>query len=169
MTERIEHTLLYIKYVDDILAEQGAKAVDGIISGISLRILTRTLPDGRTSVAASLYRRTHRMRASGKAFHYWSADRLTALSRTKQDLVVLRDINHRTGKSTTEHVFAEPVIESWIRDLAGTLQRWLVQHPGSRPLEGPEPEASMSRSLRRSKRSTSTSVHCRTGTSASRC
>ncbi|MFD4247837.1 hypothetical protein ACFWP3_40610 [Streptomyces sp. NPDC058525] len=102
MPENTEHTLLYIKYVDDALAEQGAAAVEGATSGMSLRVLARALPDGRTSVAVSLYRRVHRMRASGKAFHYWTSEKLTSMARTKKDLVVLREIDRRTGKSTTQ-------------------------------------------------------------------
>ncbi|MFI1408825.1 hypothetical protein ACH4Y0_02630 [Streptomyces sp. NPDC020707] len=140
MPERTEHTLLYIKYVDDALAEQGATAVEGAISGISLRILARARPDGRTSVAVSLYRRVHRMRASGKAFHYWTSEALTSMARTKKDLVVLREIDRRTGKSTTRHVFSETVIESWIHRLSWTLQSWMRSNPQARRLEGPEPE-----------------------------
>jgi hypothetical protein len=140
MHERTEHALLYIKYVDDALAEQGVAAVEGAISGISLRILARALPDGRTSVAVSLYRRVHRMRASGKAFHYWTSEKLTSMARTKKDLVVLREIDRRTGKSTTRHVFSETVIESWIHGLSGNLLRWLRSNPHARRLEGPEPE-----------------------------
>ncbi|MFG3403697.1 PcfJ domain-containing protein [Streptomyces sp. NPDC048142] len=140
MPERTEHTLLYIKYVDDALAEQGVAAVEGAISGMSLRILARALPDGRTSVAVSLYRRVHRMRASGKAFHYWTSEKLTAMARTKKDLVVLREIDRRTGKSTTRHVFSETMVESWIQGLSWTLQSWMRSNPQARRLEGPEPE-----------------------------
>ncbi|KOT51132.1 MULTISPECIES: hypothetical protein [Streptomyces] len=140
MPERTEHTLLYIKYVDDALAEQGAAAVEGATSGISLRILARALPDGRTSVAVSLYRRVHRMRASGKAFHYWTSEKLTSMARTKKDLVVLREIDRRTGRSSTRHVFSDSVVESWIHELSGTLQRWMHSNPQARRLEGPEPE-----------------------------
>lgn len=140
MPERTEHTLLYIKYVDDALAEQGAAAVEGVISGMSLRILARTLPDGRTSVAVSLYRRVHRMRASGKAFHYWTHEKLTSMARTKKDLVVLREIDRRQGKSTTRHVFSETVVESWIHELSWTLLRWMHSNPQGRRLEGPEPQ-----------------------------
>ncbi|MYR63180.1 hypothetical protein GTY54_45600 [Streptomyces sp. SID625] len=140
MPERTQHTLLHIKYVDDALAEQGVAAVEGAISGISLRILARALPDGRTSVAVSLYRRVHRMRASGRAFHYWTAERVTSMARTKQDLVVLRDIDRRTGKSTSHHVFSEIVIESWIHELSWTLLSWLRSNPRARQLEGPEHE-----------------------------
>ncbi|MFK0179629.1 PcfJ domain-containing protein [Streptomyces xanthochromogenes] len=140
MPERTEHVLLCIKYVDDVLAQQGASAVEGTISGISLRILARALPDGRTSVAASLYRRVHRMRASGKAFHYWTSENLTSMARTKKDLVVLREIDRRTGKSTTHHVFSETEVESWIRRLSGALRRWMYSNPRARRLEGPEPE-----------------------------
>ncbi|MFM9539994.1 hypothetical protein [Streptomyces turgidiscabies] len=140
MPERTEHTLLYIKYVDDALAEQGAAAVEGAISGISLRILARALPDGRTSVAVSLYNRVHRMRASGKAFHYWTSEKLTSMARTKKDLVVLREIDRRTGKSTTGHVFSEIMVESWIHGLSWTLKEWMRSNPQARRLEGPEPE-----------------------------
>ncbi|MEU7322499.1 hypothetical protein AB0465_14450 [Streptomyces griseoviridis] len=140
MPERTEHVLLYIKYVDDALAEQGVTAVEGAISGISLRILARALPDGRTSVAVSLYRRVHRMRASGKAFHYWTSEKLTSMARTKKDLVVLREIDRRTGKSTTRHVFSETMVESWIHGLSGTLQSWMRSNPQARRLEGPDPE-----------------------------
>ncbi|MCM2392631.1 PcfJ domain-containing protein [Streptomyces albipurpureus] len=140
MPERTEHTLLYIKYADDALAEQGAATVEGAISGMSLRILARALPDGRTSVAVSLYRRVHRMRASGKAFHYWTSEKLTSMARTKKDLVVLREIDRRTGKSTTRHVFSETVVESWIHGLSGTLQWWMRSNPQARRLEGLEPE-----------------------------
>ncbi|MFD3970176.1 PcfJ domain-containing protein [Streptomyces cyaneofuscatus] len=140
MPERTERTLLYIKYVDDALAEQGAAAVEGTISGMSLRILARALPDGRTSVAASLYRRVHRMRASGKAFHYWTPEELTSIARTKKDLVVLRGIDRRTGKSATRHVFSGIVVESWIRGLSWTLRSWMRSSPQARRLEGPEPE-----------------------------
>ncbi|MFD8609481.1 hypothetical protein [Streptomyces sp. NPDC059631] len=140
MPERTEHTLLYIKYVDDALAEEGTAAAEGVISGISLRILARGLPDGRTSVAVSLYRRVHRMRASGKAFHYWTYEKLTSMARTKKDLVVLRDIDHRTGKSTTRHVFGETMVASWIRGLSWTLLNWMRSNPQARRLEGPEPE-----------------------------
>ena len=140
MSERIEHTLLYIKYVDDALAEHGATDINGVPSGISLRILARREADGRTSVAASLYRRVHRMRASGKAFHYWTPEKLTSMARTKKDLVVLRDIDRRTGKSTTHHVFSETMVQSWIYGMAGDLQRWMNRNPQARHLEGPEPE-----------------------------
>ncbi|MDX3020037.1 hypothetical protein [Streptomyces acidiscabies] len=140
MPERTEHTLLYIKYVDDALAEEGAAAVEGTISGFSLRILARALPDGRTSVAASLYKRVHRMRASGKAFHYWTSEKLTSMARTKKDLVVLREIDRRTGKSATLHVFSEAVIACWIRELSVTLRWWMDDNPQARRLEGPEPE-----------------------------
>ncbi|MFB7594623.1 hypothetical protein [Streptomyces sp. NPDC056160] len=140
MPERTEHALLYIKYVDEALAKQGVAAVEGAISGISLRILARALPDGRTSVAVSLYRRVHRMRASGKAFHYWTSEKLTSMARTKKDLVVLRHIDRRTGKSITRHVFSETVVESWIHQLSGTLLSWLHSNPQARRLEGPEPE-----------------------------
>ncbi|MCX4405921.1 MULTISPECIES: hypothetical protein [unclassified Streptomyces] len=140
MPERTEHALLYIKYVDDALAEQGVAEVEGAISGISLRVLARALPDGRTSVAVSLYKRVHRMRASGKAFHYWTSEKLTSMARTKKDLVVLREIDRRTGKSTTRHVFSETVVESWIHELSGTLLSWLHSNPQARQLEGPEPE-----------------------------
>ncbi|MFJ2778178.1 hypothetical protein [Kitasatospora sp. NPDC087315] len=139
MPERTERTLLYIKYVDDALAEQGVAAVEGAISGMSLRILARALPDGRTSVAVSLYRRVHRMRASGKAFHYWTSEKLTSMTRTKKDLVVLREIDRRKGKSTTHHVFSETEVEPWIRRLSGTLQSWIRSNPQARQLEGPEP------------------------------
>lgn len=137
MRERTEHRLLYIKYVDDALAEQGASSTDGLQSGISLRILARTETDGRTSVAASLYKRVHRMRASGKSFHYWTPEKLTSMARTKKDLVVLRDIDRRTGKSTTEHVFSEAKIESWIQGMSYPLMRWMHQNPEARHLEGP--------------------------------
>ena len=140
MSERIEHTLLYIKYVDDALAEHGATDINGVPSGISLRILARRKADGRTSVAASLYRRVHRMRASGKAFHYWTPEKLTSMARTKKDLVVLRTIDRRTGKSETKHVFAEPMIEGWISEMARELQRWMHYSPQARHLEGPAPE-----------------------------
>ncbi|MFD9868510.1 PcfJ domain-containing protein [Streptomyces niveus] len=140
MPERTEHAVLYIKYVDDALAEQGAAAVEGAISGMSLRILARTLPDGRTSVAVSLYRRVHRMRASGKAFHYWTHEKLTSLARTKKNLVVLREIDRRQGKSTTRHVFSESVVEFWIHSLSETLLRWMHSRPQARRLEGPEPQ-----------------------------
>ncbi|MDW6058089.1 hypothetical protein SAZ11_08300 [Streptomyces sp. FXJ1.4098] len=169
MPERTEHALLYIKYVDDALAEQGVTAVEGAISGISLRILARALPDGRTSVAVSLYRRVHRMRASGKAFHYWTFEKLTSMARTKKDLVVLREIDRRTGISTTRHVFSETVVESWIHGLSGTLQRWMHSNPQARRLEGPEPRKSTMPWTRRSPRSANTSASCRTGTTASRC
>ncbi|MFE7121982.1 PcfJ domain-containing protein [Streptomyces sp. NPDC057654] len=137
--ERTELTLLYIKYVDDALAEQGAASINGEISGLSLRILARALPDGRTSVAVSLYKRIHRMRASGKAFHYWTPEKLTSMARTKKDLVVLREIDRRTGKSTTRHVFSEIVVDSWIYGLSGTLEDWMDSRPQARRLEGPEP------------------------------
>ncbi|MER6520033.1 hypothetical protein ABT246_24660 [Streptomyces sp. NPDC001553] len=140
MPERTEHALLYIKYVDDGLAEQGVVAVEGAISGISLRILARALPDGRTSVAVSLYRRVHRMRASGKAFHYWTSEKLTSMARTKKDLVVLREIDRRTGKSTTRHVFSEALVESWIHGLSWRLREWMHSNPQARRLEGPAPE-----------------------------
>ncbi|WP_093802237.1 hypothetical protein [Streptomyces sp. Wb2n-11] len=140
MPERTEHALLYIKYVDDALAEQGVAAVEGAISGISLRILARALPDGRTSVAVSLYRRVHRMRASGKAFHYWTHEKLTSMARTKKDLVVLREIDRRVGKSFTRHVFSGIMVESWIHGLSGTLQQWVESNPQARRLEGPKPE-----------------------------
>ncbi|WP_338675937.1 hypothetical protein V1460_25435 [Streptomyces sp. SCSIO 30461] len=140
MSERTEHALLYIKYVDDAAAEQGVTAVEGVTSGISLRILARALPDGRTSVAVSLYRRVHRMRASGKAFHYWTSEKLTSMARTKKDLVVLREIDRRAGKSATRHVFSETVVEGWIHELSGTLQQWMRSNPQARRLEGPEPE-----------------------------
>ncbi|MEW1548421.1 hypothetical protein [Streptomyces tsukubensis] len=140
MPERTERTLLYIKYVDDALAEQGGAAVEGAISGMSLRILARALPDGRTSVAVSLYRRVHRMRASGKAFHYWTPESLTSMARTKMDLVVLREIDRRAGKSSTHHVFSETETESWIRRVSGALLRWMYSNSQARRLEGPEPE-----------------------------
>jgi hypothetical protein len=140
MPKRTEHALLYIKYVDDALAEQGAVAVEGVISGMSLRILARALPDGRTSVAVSLYRRVHRMRASGKACHYWTSEKLTSMARTKKDLVVLREIDRRAGKSTSRHIFSETDAEFWIRGLSETLQSWMRRNPQARRLEGPEPE-----------------------------
>lgn len=140
MSERAEHTVLYIKYINDALAERGATEIEGVNSGISLRILARTESDGRTSVAASLYKRVHRMRASGKAFHYWAPEKLTSMARTKKDLVVLRDIDRRTGKSSTQHVFSESMIDSWIQKMAGELQRWMNRNPQARHLEGPEPE-----------------------------
>ncbi|WP_405824235.1 PcfJ domain-containing protein [Streptomyces sp. NBC_00838] len=140
MPERTEHALLYIKYVDDARAEQGAAAVEGAISGMSLRILARTLPDGRTSVAVSLYRRVHRMRASGKVCHYWTHEKLTSMARTKKDLVVLREIDRRQGKSTSRHVFSVTAVESWIHELSWTLLRWVHSHPQARRLEGPEPQ-----------------------------
>lgn len=140
MRERTENTVLYIKYVSDALAEHGATDVGGVTSGLSLRILARTEPDGRTSVAASLYKRVHRMRASGKAFHYWTSEKLTSMARTKKDLVVLRTIDRRTGKSSTGHVFSEGMIDSWIHELSGELQRWMHRNPQARHLEGPEPE-----------------------------
>jgi hypothetical protein len=140
MSERTEHVLLFIKYVDDALAEQGVASVQGATSGMSLRILARTLPDGRTSVAVSLYSRVHRMRASGKASHYWTSEKLTSMARTKKDLVVLRKIDRRTGKSTTRHVFSETAVESWIHGLSWTLHSWMRSNPQARRLEGPEPE-----------------------------
>ncbi|KAB7835919.1 PcfJ domain-containing protein [Streptomyces mobaraensis] len=139
MPEHTEHTLLYIKYVDDALADQGATAVEGVTSGISLRVLARALPDGRTSVAVSLYERVHRMRASGKAFHYWTPKTFTSMARTKKSLVVLREIDRRTGRSYTRHVFSETLAESWIHGLSWILERWLCDNPEARRLEGPEP------------------------------
>ncbi|MFD7661317.1 PcfJ domain-containing protein [Streptomyces sp. NPDC059788] len=139
MPARTEHILLYIKYVDDALAEQGAAAVEGVISGLSLRILARALPDGRTSVAVSLYKRVHRMRASGKAFHYWTSEKLTSMARTKKGLVVLREIDRRTGTYTTRHVFSETMVVRWIHVLSQTLQQWMRSNPQARRLEGPEP------------------------------
>lgn len=138
--DRAERTILYVKYVDDSLGEQGATSAEGTTSGISLRVLARTEADGRTSVAASLYTRVHRMRASGKAFHYWKPEKLTSLARTKKGLVVLRNIDRRTGKSTTEHVFEDAVIRFWLIQMADRFQWWtrLMEQP--RRLEGPELE-----------------------------
>ena len=140
MHERAEHTVLYIKYVSDALAEQGASSIEGVTSGISLRILARTEADGRTSVAASLYKRVHRMRASGKVFHYWTSEVLTSLARTKKDLLVLRSIDRRSGRSTSEHVFDPEELDHWIYPLSAQLQEWMRRNQQARRLEGPAPE-----------------------------
>lgn len=139
--ERAERTLLYIKFVDDALAEEGATTVEGTVSGISLRVLARTEADGRPSVAASLYTRVHRMRASGKAFHYWKAEKLTSMARTKRGLVVLRDIDRRTGKSSSTHVFEDTEVRRWIVGLSGQLLQRVYSFSQDRCLEGPaEPD-----------------------------
>lgn len=137
--ERQERVLLALKYVSDELALEGERSSQGVTSGISLRILARTEPDGRTSIAVSLYHRVHRMRASGKAFHYWAPEQVRAIARTKQDLLVLRDINRSAQRTLSRHLFSHV---DWTRDVVdfgGMVSRWVQSLPDARALEGPDP------------------------------
>jgi hypothetical protein len=136
LTGRTETTLLYLKYVDDVRAEEAD--INGVVTGISLRVLARTLPDGRTSVAASLYRRVHRTRASGKTFHYWNPIKMLSMSRTKQGLIVMRDLNNGNGKMDSSHQWAESNrLDFWIQRLGDELRHTVRAMRNPRVLEGP--------------------------------
>jgi PcfJ-like protein len=142
MADTTGRILLHIKYLDDEAA--GQPTGQGTVSGAALRIVARTAPDGRPSVAATVSYRVHRRRASGKVFRYWTLERATSLARTKQDLVVLRTLDRRRAKCTTVHVFDDDQqIGFWLNRLR--LQLMQPLH-GTRPnrlriVEGPVPWA----------------------------
>lgn len=121
MNHRVEEQALYLKVVDDALAAQGEQSTTAVLSGLSVRVLLRTdtrlsadgqpLPEGayppRRSVALSIYRRMHRMRPSGKAFHFWQPQLLTTVTTTSKGLVVERTIDRAEGRTSSRHLFAE--------------------------------------------------------------
>lgn len=139
-TGRTEETLLYLKYVDDELAKEPNLA--GRSTGISLRVLARTMPDGRRSVAASIYERVHRTRASGKSFHYWQLTVTRSMSLTKQGLIVMRNFSKSTGVMNSSHVWAEDQGPEWLVQFCYHFfaypMRSMVRERQPRALEGPE-------------------------------
>lgn len=102
MSENSERVLLHVKF----LKVQIEPAIEGVCTGTSLRVVARTAPDGRVTVSGSVWRRVHRMRASGKVFHYWQTVRAFSLLRTKAGLVALRVLESASRRSRTHHLFA---------------------------------------------------------------
>jgi hypothetical protein len=102
----VERVILHVKWLDDEAAAH--PTVEGIPSGVSLRVVARELRDGRVRVSVTGSRRVHRLRASGKAFHYWQMVSISSLARTRQGLVVLRTINSRkpAKSNSTRHLFS---------------------------------------------------------------
>lgn len=109
---RTEHIALFIKQVDESLAQKlredpsymAIEAMNGVVTGTSLRLVLREAPDGRRSVALSMTNRIHRRRASGKLFHYWFTENASSLAWTKAGQVIARNFG-RGVTTRTEHVF----------------------------------------------------------------
>lgn len=135
-----ERVLLHVKWLDDEAAAH--PTVEGIPSGVSLRVVVRELRDGRVRVSVTGSRRVHRLRASGKAFHYWQTIGISSLARTRQGLVVLRTINPRNpAKNKTRHLFSGTTTPGRttqaVLDVATLISHWFDLDRPVRLVEGP--------------------------------
>ncbi|WP_434598272.1 PcfJ domain-containing protein [Streptomyces sp. A5-4] len=139
MSENSERVLLHVKFLKD----QIEPTVEGVRTGTSLRVVARTAPDGRVTVSGSVWRRVHRMRASGKVFYYWQTVQAFSLLRTKVGLVALRVLENDSRRNRTQHLFAggEYQLAELLHELGNQAllrYEWDVIDLDVRVIEGPD-------------------------------
>lgn len=133
--QRQKQVLLSLTYLSETFAVEGAEQITGLISGKSLRIVARTEPDGRPSIVVKLRSRVHRMRASGKSYHYWRTEQLITIFRTQQDLLVLREQKNAV-QTFSRHVFTADAWASEITTMVARLRQMAPDHQ-LEAVEGP--------------------------------
>lgn len=105
MTEISRDVLAQCRLVNDSI--ENAPTMDGVRSSASMRITSRQLDDRRVRISGSVYSGIHRMRASGKSFHYDERQMAFSIARTHDDLVVIQQLHSTFNRNSTTHVFAD--------------------------------------------------------------
>lgn len=107
MSTDTANVLAHYRAVDD--HAEANPSHGGSTNAASLRITSRDLGQGRVRISMSVVKEVHRLRGSGKSFHYTEPVMGLSILRTKRDLVVLQELSAAFGRNSTTHLFADDV------------------------------------------------------------